>query len=207
MNAVGVLKLQWNIFKLLSVLPYLRLLPFLPYFSYTTFETISSEYPLPFIHLFLYISREIAALERASGVFRICNWSQGNSLSQIIILHGSTVKNFLFFWSIYCEVLYALVFLSLPVSSFQNLKNKTYVSTFAPDLCTDMKPGMSFQEETCIESAREHTVIYGPYSNHIGGIAIAILDIFHRSIFYLKHDISVTGFCLIFKWNLFSWAQ
>jgi hypothetical protein len=34
------------------------------------------------------------------------------------------------------------------------------------------------------------------------------MDIIHRPIFYLKqNDMSETGFCVAYRWNLLSWAQ
>jgi hypothetical protein len=38
-------------------------------------------------------------------------------------------------------------------------------------------------------------------------ITITILDNTHRPVFYLKHDISKTGFCLCLHIHLLSWAQ
>jgi hypothetical protein len=38
-------------------------------------------------------------------------------------------------------------------------------------------------------------------------ITITILDFTHSPVFYLKLNVSRTGFCLLFRWNSLSWAQ
>jgi hypothetical protein len=38
-------------------------------------------------------------------------------------------------------------------------------------------------------------------------ITITILDIIHRSVFYLKHYVSETGFCLCFQVEITELAQ
>jgi hypothetical protein len=38
-------------------------------------------------------------------------------------------------------------------------------------------------------------------------ITITILDIIHRPILYLKHNVSETGLCLCLQVNLLSWIQ
>jgi hypothetical protein len=38
-------------------------------------------------------------------------------------------------------------------------------------------------------------------------VSIIILDIIHRPVSHLKHNISETEFCSVSRWHLLSWAQ
>jgi hypothetical protein len=58
-----------------------------------------------------------------------------------------------------------------------------------------------------LEERRTKVIVHQRHSDNLVFMIITILNIFHSPLFYLKSDVSETGFYIVFRWNPLNWAH